>query len=240
MIKVAISGICGRMGQRIMNLAKNYRDFEVIAGFESKEHPQIDGDIGGVKVSSDPELVKACDCLIDFSLAGVILDYLPSLIEHKKPVVIGTTGFSDEDLAKIKKAAEDIPILLAPNMSIGVNVLFRLIKEAANMLKTYNVFVEEAHHIHKKDSPSGTAKKIVSLLNQAGFSISNDKVEAIREGEIIGDHSVVFRSDVDEIEVSHSAKTRDIFAQGALFAAKKMVSKKPGFYSMEDLLFNNS
>jgi 4-hydroxy-tetrahydrodipicolinate reductase len=125
-------------------------------------------------------------------------------------------------------------------MSIGVNVLFRLIKEAANMLKTYNVFVEEAHHIHKKDSPSGTAKKIVSLLNQAGFSISNDKVEAIREGEIIGDHSVVFRSDVDEIEVSHSAKTRDIFAQGALFAAKKMVSKKPGFYSMEDLLFNNS
>jgi 4-hydroxy-tetrahydrodipicolinate reductase len=121
-------------------------------------------------------------------------------------------------------------------MSVGVNLLFKLVQMSGEILKNYNVRIEEAHHIHKKDSPSGTAKKIVQLLNEEGFSIKIEDIQAIRKNEIVGDHKIIFESKGDKIEIFHTAKTRDIFAEGALLAAKWIKGKKPGLYSMEDVL----
>ncbi len=237
MFRLAISGFCGKMGQRIFVLSKDDRNLKVIAGLESKNHPDVGKMIDGVKVTDNAEILKECNCLIDFSLPSAVINYLEYLIKFRKAAVIGTTGFSEEEQAKIKYASRKIPIVFSPNMSIGVNLLFRLTQMAAKILPGYKIYVEEAHHIHKKDSPSGTAKKIVQILNEEGFALKPEAVKAIREGEIVGDHKIVFESEVDKIELFHSAKTRDIFARGALVAAKWIKGKKSGLYTMDDVLF---
>ncbi len=150
-------------------------------------------------------------------------------------MVIGTTGLTDAQTKEIEVAANKLPIVFSTNMSIGVNLLFKLVKEtAAKLSKDYSVRIIEAHHIHKKDAPSGTAKHLAAIVGNTGFKVAD--IKSIREGEIIGDHEVVFDSGVDTIRLSHSAKTRDIFAKGALAAAKWLVKKKPGLYSMQDVL----
>jgi 4-hydroxy-tetrahydrodipicolinate reductase len=238
MVKIGISGIGGRMGKRILNLAKRDLDFQVTLGLEKKDHPEVGKVSEGVKITSDPEMIKECDCLLEFSTPQATLEHLSYLVKFGKCAVIGTTGFSAEQIEKIKEAAKTVSVVLSPNMSIGVNVLFRLVKESGEVLKNYRVYIEEAHHIHKKDAPSGTAKKIASILNEAGFNIKIGDIKAIREDEIIGDHKIVFESEVDKLELFHSAKTRDIFAKGALLAAKWIIDKKPGLYSMDDVLFS--
>ena len=240
MIKLAISGFCGKMGQRIFALSKNDKNLKVVVGLESKNHPNAGKIIDGVKVMDNLEALKDCDCLIDFSAPIAALLYLNYLVKFKKAAVIGTTGFNEAEQAKIKSVAKKIPIVFSPNMSIGVNLLFRLAQMAAKTLPGYKVYVQEAHHINKKDSPSGTAKKIVQIINEEGFNLKTEEVKAIREGEIVGDHKIVFESEVDKIELFHSAKTRDIFARGALLAASWIKGKKNGLYTMDNILFNNS
>lgn len=237
MIKIGVSGALGRMGRRVINLAKNEKDLEVVFGLERKGHPQIGEIFEGVKIVENPEEIKKCDCLVEFSAPEATLEHLPYLVKFKKPAVIGTTGFSQREIEKIKEASQDIGIVFSPNMSISVNLFFKLIKEAAKILKGYKVYIEEAHHIHKKDAPSGTAKKIAEILNEYGFGIKIEDIKAIREDEITGDHKVIFESNFDKLELFHSAKTRDIFAQGALLAARWIVEKEAGLYSMEDVLF---
>ena len=124
-------------------------------------------------------------------------------------------------------------------MSVGVNLLFRLIKDAAVTLNGYTAEIEEAHHIHKKDSPSGTAKRIMDVINEQNFNIKVEEIKAIRDGEIIGDHKVVFDSIDDRIEIIHKAKNRDIFAKGAVIAAKWIANKDKGLYSMDNVLFKS-
>jgi 4-hydroxy-tetrahydrodipicolinate reductase len=238
MVKLGISGICGRMGRRILNLAKADQEFEIVLGLERRGHPDIGKMIEGVEIISEPGTIKSCDCLIEFSSPQASLEHLSHLVRFKKCTVIGTTGFTREEVEEIKNAALSIPIVFSPNMSVGVNLLFKLIRQSANILKDYAVYIEEAHHIHKKDAPSGTAKKIANILNEEGFSIKIEDIKAIREDEIVGDHKIVFESDVDRLELFHSAKTRDIFVKGALLAAKWIVDKKPGLYSMDDVLFS--
>jgi len=237
MIKIGISGICGKMGRRILSLARDDNELAVVFGLEKEGHECVGREVDGVEVVASGERIMECDCLVDFSTPSATLSYLEYAVKFKKSMVIGTTGFKDEEVEKIKKAAEDIPVVLSPNMSVGVNVLFKLIEEAARVLKGYNIYIEEAHHIHKKDAPSGTAKKIAQILNKEGFGVRYDDIVSIREDEIVGDHSIIFKSDVDEIELSHSAKTRDIFAQGALRAARWVIGKSEGLYSMSDALF---
>ena len=237
MIKIGISGICGKMGGRIFNLARDDKEFNIVLGLERRGHPQIGGIVEGLEVTNELEKISSCDCLVEFSNPSATLEHINITLNYSKCVVIGTTGFSNEDMSVIRKSAAKIPILMSPNMSIGVNLLFRLVKEAAGILKGYKVYLEEAHHIDKKDAPSGTAKKLADILKEEGFDIKYESIVSIREHEIIGDHSVVFKSNVDQIKLSHSAKTRDIFARGALRAVKWIVGKKPGFYSMEDVLF---
>ncbi|MCF7907426.1 MAG: 4-hydroxy-tetrahydrodipicolinate reductase [Candidatus Omnitrophica bacterium] len=236
MVKLGISGARGKMGERIIALAKESGDFQIIFGLERLDHPDIGKNINGVPIVESRDYIQQCDCLIDFSAAKAITDNLSYLTEFKKSAVIGITGLDSSSQEKIKSAAKNIPIVFSPNMSVGVNILFRLLKEAAKSLAGYQASIFEAHHIHKKDSPSGTAKKIAEIINGYDFNIKVEDIEAKREDEIVGDHKVVFESDLDKLELSHSAKTRDIFVQGALVAASWVKGKPAGLYSMEDVL----
>ena len=236
MIKLGISGFCGKMGQRVFTLAQNDKSFKVVLGLENKDHPQNNKVISGVKVTNDAEEIRHCDCLIDFSSPQALTANIRYLSEFKKSAVIGTTGLAEADLKHLKAAAKIIPIVFSPNMSIGVNLLFRLLKEAAGVLKGYQAKIEETHHVHKKDAPSGTAKEIAKIINQQGFKLEIKDIVSKRQGEVVGDHKIIFESNVDKLELFHSAKTRDIFAQGALAAVRWVVGKPAGLYSMEDVL----
>lgn len=237
MIKLAVAGACGKMGKRIIALAKENKNLKVVFGLEFVGHPDIGKIIDGVKITADCQEIKNCDCLIDFTSPQATIEHLEYLVRFKKCGVLGATGLDDAAQAKIAVAAKKIPIVFSPNMSVGVNLLFRLVKLAATILQNYNVQIEEAHHIHKKDSPSGTAKKIAQIINLQGYNIKFEDIKAIREGEIVGDHKVVFESLAESLTLSHHAKTRDMFAQGALRAASWLKGKKKGFYNMEDILF---
>lgn len=235
MIKLAISGACGKMGSRIISLASEDRKIKVILGLEKKDHPMIGKIVGDVKISDSSEEIKDTDVLVEFTNPQATLEHLNFALKYKKPIVIGTTGLSEEQKEMIKKASEEIPIVFSPNMSVAVNLLFRLTKEATEILSDYSVNITEAHHIHKKDAPSGTAKRLAEIIREKGLEIKD--VKSIREDEIVGDHEVIFDSAFDTIKLSHSAKTRDIFAKGALEAAKWIVNKRNGLYSMDDVLF---
>jgi len=239
-MKIAISGICGKMGQRIAHFVLEDTALRLVLGLEYAGHPDAGGvTAGGVAVVSDPEKLQSCDCLIEFTAPGPTIEHLDYLTRFSKAAVIGTTGLSPDDINKIAAAAQKIPIVFSPNMSVGINLIFRMLKDASRALSGYSASLSEAHHIHKKDSPSGTAKKMVDIINSFNFKVKYEDVAVTRQGEIIGDHAVTFESPVDTIGISHHAKTRDIFAQGALVAAKWLAGKKPGLYSMEDVLFGN-
>jgi 4-hydroxy-tetrahydrodipicolinate reductase len=236
MIKVAVCGYAGKMGARIAGLASKESGMRVMLGLEAKGHPSVGSKFAYGEVSDRLDGIKAVDVLIDFTVPEATISHLAAAVKYKKAMVIGTTGFTEEQLKKIKEAAKKIPIVLSPNMSIGVNLLFRLVKEAAGKLSNdYGVTMIEAHHIHKKDAPSGTAKKLAQIVKEASNREVSD-IKSVREGEIVGDHKITFESPYDIIELSHSAKTRDIFAKGALAASKFIAGKKPGLYDMQDVL----
>jgi 4-hydroxy-tetrahydrodipicolinate reductase len=235
-IKLGVGGALGKMGSRILSLAARDRDFKIVLALERLTHPQIGERVEGVEIVSGPDLIKEVDGLIDFSLPEATLEHLAYAFKFKKPIVIGTTGFSEEQKREIGLASKKIPILFSPNMSVGVNLLFHLVKEAASWLPPdYKVTMSEAHHVHKKDAPSGTAKFLAQIVKEERGQ-EDLSIKSVREGEIIGDHEVVFESPWDTIKLSHSAKTRDIFVKGALEAMKFVVRKKPGLYNMADVL----
>ena len=248
MIKIAVSGACGKMGSKIIDLALKDQNLKVVVALEQKGHPQIGNSIKGIKISGNPEDIKDADCLIEFTNPQASLEHLNYLLSYKKAGVIGTTGLNPQQVEKIKEACRSVPIVFSPNMSIGVNLLFKLVREATLKLSSdYKVSITEAHHIHKKDSPSGTAKRLAEIVKEAstlkgtrGVEVSDTEcpvgIKSIREGQIVGEHKITFDSLLDTIELSHSAKTRDIFAQGALEATKWVVKQKKGLYSMGDVL----
>jgi 4-hydroxy-tetrahydrodipicolinate reductase len=223
MIKICVSGSSGRMGSRIIELAKEDADFKVCGGFDVvEENPE--------------QFVESADCLIEFTSPQATIEHLELCEKHKKAMVIGTTGLSDDERERVKAASSKIPIVFSPNMSVGVNLLFKMVADAARVLGTeYSVNIVEAHHVHKKDAPSGTAKELADIIKNVK-SDAEVPIESVREGEMVGEHTVTFESGVDLVEITHSAKTRDIFVKGALQAAKFVVSQKPGLYSMKDVL----
>ena len=221
MIKLAISGYQGKMGKRIAALAATDKEFNITAKIEQND---------------SIETVKGADVLIEFTMPKATVSHLKACIADKVAVVIGTTGLGDKELSEVKLAAKKIPVVFSPNMSVGVNRLFELTRQAAALLgEEYTVNIVEAHHAHKKDAPSGTAKKLAQIIKEASGKQVKD-IKAVREGEIVGDHRVIFESPVDTLELFHSAKTRDIFALGALKAAKFIIGKPPRLYSMQDVL----
>ncbi|OGW75156.1 MAG: 4-hydroxy-tetrahydrodipicolinate reductase [Omnitrophica bacterium RBG_13_46_9] len=230
MVKIIVSGASGRMGKRIIELAQNDGDIEVIGGIELKPVPEAN-------IASDISRIKgAYNCIIEFTAPKATVEHVEAATRLKKAMVIGTTGLSEDDMGVVKKASAVIPIVLSPNMSIGVNLLFCLIERAVKTLGgEYKVRIREAHHIHKKDKPSGTAMLMSNIVRENAKDV-DVPIESIRDGEIIGDHDMVFESTVDILRISHSAKTRDIFALGALKAAKFVITKRNGLYSMSDVL----
>jgi 4-hydroxy-tetrahydrodipicolinate reductase len=252
-INLAISGCLGRMGQQLIKSSKNNKDFKLAALTESEA---INKKIAGIKLDiNTEEAFKKTDVIIDFTVPNCTLDILKIASKSKKRVVIGTTGFTQKEESIIKKFSKKIPILKAGNMSLGVNLLMYLTEIASKSLNDkYLSKVFEVHHKHKKDYPSGTALmlgkgiadgKNKNLYNLIGKKFLNKKYfpygkkinfNSIRKGEIIGEHEVAFSSGKEIIKLNHEAFDRALYSDGALTAAKWLINKKPGLYSMRDLL----
>ncbi|MDD4909964.1 MAG: 4-hydroxy-tetrahydrodipicolinate reductase [Candidatus Omnitrophica bacterium] len=235
MIKLAVVGAGGRMGRRIIALANDDKEFNVICGIEKRGHSASGKDVEGVKISSGTDNIFMCDVVIDFSLADAFPGTLKAALQYGKPLVLGTTGLGAKEQKELEGASKKIPIVYSPNFSIGVNILF---EEAANLAgklgKDYDIEIVEAHHNKKKDAPSGTAKRFAQLLADA--SGKNIPVHAVRLGDIVGDHTIIFCGNSERIELTHRAHSRDLFAKGALKAAKWVVSRPAGLYTMKEVL----
>jgi len=252
-INLGVSGCLGKMGQQLIKSSKNNKNFKLTALTENKV---INKKIAGIELDINTEQAfKKTDVIIDFTVPNCTLDILKIASKLKKRVVIGTTGFTHKEESLIKKFSKTIPILKAGNMSLGVNLLMYLTEIASKSLNDeYLSRVFEIHHKHKKDYPSGTALmlgkgiadgKNKNLYNLMGKKFLNKKsfpygkkinFNSIRKGEIIGEHEVTFSSGKEIIKLNHEAFDRALYSDGALTAAKWLINKKPGLYSMRDLL----
>ena len=218
-LKLVIVGAQGRMGARIGELASQDLALEVAVRLD---------------IGSNASEMKGGKVVIDFSQPEASLLHLAEAVRQRKAYVLGTTGFSKEQERVIQKAARSIAIVKSSNMSLGVNAFFSVAQQIAKTLPNYKVHIQETHHVHKKDAPSGTALQVGALIEK----VSKQKVtyESFREGEVVGDHRIIFTGPNDELELFHHANSRDIFAAGALQAAKWIAHKNPGLYSMQDVL----
>jgi 4-hydroxy-tetrahydrodipicolinate reductase len=252
-INLAITGCMGRMGQQIIKSAKLDSNFKIVTLTESKK---IDKRISGIKLDLNTEQAfNKTNLIIDFTIPKCTFEILKIASKLKKRVVIGTTGFNKKEEDLIKKFSKKIPILKAGNMSLGINLLMYLTEIASFALnKKFLSKVNETHHKHKKDYPSGTAlmlgkgiaigksKNFYNLigrkyLNKKNFPYSKKiNFNSIRKGEIIGEHEVKFSSGKEIITLNHEAFDRALYSEGALSAAKWLMTKKPGLYSMRDLM----
>ncbi len=235
MIKLGVAGVCGKMGRRIFELASMDKDFELALALEKKGTPVIGKDIGKLKISSNQDGMFLIDVFVDFTTSDAAESSLDYAARYKKALVLGTTGLTDAQIGRVEEVAKIIPVVFTPNMAIGVNVLFSILPEIAKRLgPDYSIEIVEAHHKGKKDAPSGTAKKMIQVLKEAtGKDIP---AHAIRLGDIVGDHTVIFCGNSERIEVKHQAHSRDLFVLGALKAAKWIYGKPAGLYSMQDVL----
>jgi len=235
MIKLGITGACGKMGRRIFELAAFDKDFEVALALEKKGTPLIGRELGKLRVSSNLDGLFLVDVLVDFTLPEATDEHLDYVAKYKKALVLGTTGLSDAQKDKVEEISRIVPVVFTPNMSVGVNVLFSILPEIAKRLgPDYSVEIVEAHHKAKKDAPSGTAKKMAEVIVQV--TKKNIPTHSIRLGDIFGDHTVVFCGNSERIEIKHQAHSRDLFVVGALKAAKWVFQKPAGLYSMQDVL----
>lgn len=235
MIKLGIAGVCGRMGRRIFDLASKDTAFDITLALEKKGTPVIGKDWGKIKVSSSQDGIFLIDVLIDFSAPDATLATLDYVARYKKAVVIGTTGLGDDGIRKIEEVSKVVPVVFSPNMSVGVNVLFAILPDLVKRLgPEYGIEIVEAHHKGKKDAPSGTAKKLHEVLSCA--SGQDIPTHSVRLGDIVGDHTVILCGNSERIEIKHQAHSRDLFAVGALKAAKWIAGKPAGLYSMQDVL----
>jgi 4-hydroxy-tetrahydrodipicolinate reductase len=267
MQKVVIVGAAGRMGRALVRLLQTgaVPELQLGGAVDLWDCPERGQDAGlvagagaaGVLIGSDlAEVAPACDVVIDFSSHQGASGNAARLAAWRKPVVIGATGLSAAEKQMVAAAAQQIPIVMAPNMSLGVNLLFALVQEAAAALKDkgYDIEIIERHHRRKKDSPSGTALGLgeaaaagcgwnlqqVAVHGREGIvgerPVDQIGFHAVRGGDFIGDHTVVFAADGESIELSHRATSRDTFALGALRAARWLAGTPAGLYSMQDVL----
>jgi 4-hydroxy-tetrahydrodipicolinate reductase len=250
MLNVILHGCNGKMGKTLQNIIAQEPDISVIAGID-------------LNMSSEPVPFKLymspldcetkADVIIDFSNHEAVEDLLTYCVKAKVPVVIATTGLGDKELELIWKASEEIPVFHSANMSLGINVLSKMLKTAVPVLEEdFNIEIVEKHHCKKADSPSGTALLLANAINDAasikkefifGRHSKNDQckisemgIHSIRGGSIPGEHTVIFAGPDEVIEVTHTVYSREIFAHGALKAAKFIVAKSSGLYTMEDMM----
>jgi 4-hydroxy-tetrahydrodipicolinate reductase len=222
-MKIAINGACGRMGQAVAKAAAD-------SGVEVAERIDVVEAEGVTR-----NLSKKVDALVDFSTPEAALERLAECVKAKTAAVICTTGFTDAQKAQITAASKKIAVIYSSNMSVGVNLLFKRVPEIAKTLgETYDIDIVETHHRFKKDAPSGTAKTLAERIEAA--TGRKPTVHAVRSGDVVGEHRIIFGTLGDSIEIIHRASTRDIFAKGSIEAAKWAAKAKPGLYTMLDVI----
>jgi 4-hydroxy-tetrahydrodipicolinate reductase len=253
MTKFAVTGAAGRMGALVIQEAARDKDLELVAGFDAVGAGKTLGE--GILVSSATQLREILaatkpDVLIDFTIASAAVENVCTAAEMGIDLVVGTTGFSPDQLTKMRGAINGkVAAVITPNFSAGVNVFWKLVAEAAAALKDYDIEIIEAHHNQKKDAPSGTALATVDAIKSAlgdvevvhgreGIRLRGKEigVHAVRAGDIVGDHTVLFAGPGERLEIKHQAHSRTAFASGAVRAAQWVVGKEPGIYSMADVL----
>jgi len=266
MIKVIVTGASGRMGQRLVAAVAADAETKLVGATERPGHPALGKDaglvagVGELKVLIQEDLsallnsTKA-ELVIDFTAPPATLGHVEACAKAKVAMVIGTTGFQPEERSRLAELARPIPCLLAPNMSVGVNLMFHLSRIAAEVLgEGFDIEVIEAHHRLKKDAPSGTAVRLGEILAEArGWKFKEVErthregmigerpgreigMQTVRAGDIVGEHTVLFAGTGERLELIHRATSRDTFARGAVRAGRWVVKQAPGLYSMQDLL----
>ncbi|MDA8095454.1 MAG: 4-hydroxy-tetrahydrodipicolinate reductase [Betaproteobacteria bacterium] len=260
-LNIAIAGSGGRMGRALLETLAQAPGLRLHAALERTGSAFVGKDAGeligapcGILISDDLEAVKGADVLIDFTRPAASLAHLDLCRRHGVKMVLGTTGFGDDEKARIVQAADELAIVFAPNMSIGVNLALKLLDMAARVLDGYDVEIIEAHHRHKVDAPSGTALKMGEVVAGAlGRDLSQCAVYArdgivgerppkaigfatVRGGDIVGEHTVLFAGIGERVEITHKATSRTTFASGALRAARFLAGRAKGLYDMQDVL----
>lgn len=262
-IPVAVSGAAGRMGRMLVSAINRADDLRLTAAVDHPDAPENGADAGelagvgqlGVPILGNVAELADFEVLVDFSVATASLDKLDFCTNNGKALVIGTTGFEESGLEAIRRAAEQVPIVMAPNMSVGVNVAFKLIEFAARALGDHvDVEVFEAHHRHKIDAPSGTAVRMGEILaDTLNRDLATDAVygregitgereprtigfHSLRGGDIVGEHTVTFAGTGERIEITHRAGSRENFAAGAVRAVRFVAGQGPGLYGMDEVL----
>lgn len=264
MIKAVVTGAGGRMGGKIISLISATEGMKVVGAVEMAGHPIIGYDVGqrlglgetGILACDKlTECINQADVVIDFTNHEASLNYLKIVHQKNRAIVIGSTGFTDSELREVKKLAKDTRCVLSPNMSVGVNVMLKVLEYCAEILKDdYDVEIVEAHHHLKKDAPSGTALKMAQVIadklgrdmekslvySRRGLIGERTKneigIQTLRAGDIVGDHTVIFGGIGERLEFIHRAHNRDNFAKGAIRAAQWIVNQKNGLYDMQDVL----
>ncbi len=262
-VKVAILGCSGRMGRNLIQAAQEHKSIELIGGSVRSSSSFVDFDLGelagigsiGIKTSTQLSRLLSADVLIDFTSIETTLENINWCSENNKALVIGTTGFNDEQVQLIKKAGETVPVILAPNTSVGVNLMFKLLQVTAKAMGDYtDIEIFEAHHRFKKDAPSGTAVKMGQVIadtlgrdlnkcavyGREGITQERDKdtigFATVRAGDIVGEHTAFFADLGERLEITHKASSRMTFALGAMRAAFWLSEADNGFYDMQDVL----
>jgi 4-hydroxy-tetrahydrodipicolinate reductase len=264
MVRIAVAGAAGRMGSRITALSREYPELRLTGAFEKKGHDAIGKDIGlvvgigetGIRLSDSLEdIIDNVDVIIDFTTPGSTKEHVKVASKKGKAMVIGTTGFSKDDMREIEASIKNIPCVMSSNMSTGVNLLLRVLQDIARVLgDEYDIEIIEAHHRLKKDAPSGTALKMAQVIAGAinrdldevavyarkGLIGERSRkeigIQTIRAGDIVGEHTVIFGGLGERIEITHKASSRDTFARGALRATLWISGKPAGLYDMQDVL----
>lgn len=261
MTKIAILGAAGRMGQMLIRCAQSISDIEVVAALELADHPALGQDagllagVGGLNLPLVAKWSAQAHVVVDFTFHTAVTGNVAQALTAKQGLVLGTTGLSEPEKECVLDAAHTIPVVWAPNFSLGVNLLFDLVRRAANVLHAdYDAEIIEMHHRHKRDAPSGTAIGLAEALAQGrGVNLKDVAcygregmtgerpvgqigLHGVRGGDVIGDHTVIFAAAGERVELSHKASSREAFAKGALTAASWLQGRTPGLYTMRDVL----
>jgi len=249
MIRIVICGALGRMGRMVAAEIEGEKDLELAGAVEA---PGVEGSLLGVDVTDSlDDVIGGCDVVVDFTNPEAALEHIDTGAEAGVPLVVGTTGLSEKQLERARAAASRTALLVTPNMSVGVNLMFETVERMARALKDFDAEIIEIHHNRKKDSPSGTASRLADVIERArpGLERMHGRqgilgarrpdelgIHSLRGGDVVGEHTVIFAGEGERLEITHRAHSRRTFARGAIRAVRFIVGKPAGIYSMADVL----